>query len=61
MTERSFIMNEFMDEESGVGELLVKITEENQLRKVLALLDDCKDLDEAKAKVRALLDEKAGA
>lgn len=54
-------MNEFMDEESGVGELLVKITEENQLRKVLALLDDCKDLDEAKAKVRALLDEKAGA
>lgn len=49
-------MDEFIDEESGIGELLVRITEENQLRKVLDLLNNCKDLDEAKEKVKALLD-----
>lgn len=53
---KELIMDEFIDEESGIGELLVRITEENQLRKVLDLLNNCKDLDEAKEKVKALLD-----
>jgi hypothetical protein len=44
-----------MDEEMNVGEILVEKTEENQTRKILEILNSCKDLEEAKEKVRALL------
>ncbi len=44
-----------MDEEAMVAELLVKVAEENQTRKILELLNNCEDLDEAKEKTRALI------
>ena len=44
-----------MNEEMNTGELLVQVTEENQTRKILEILNGCKDLDKAKEKVRALL------
>jgi hypothetical protein len=44
-----------MDEELNVGELLKETAEENQTRKILEILNECKDLEEAKEKVRALL------
>ncbi len=44
-----------MDEETDIGELLIKVVEENQTRKVLEILNDCKNLEEAKEKVKALL------
>lgn len=44
-----------MDEEMNVGEILVEKTEENQTRKILEILNDCKDLEEAK--VKALLNK----
>ena len=46
---------ENMDEEMNVGELLKETAEENQTRKILEILNECKDLEEAKEKVRALL------
>ncbi|MCD7827219.1 MAG: protein phosphatase [Clostridiales bacterium] len=46
-----------MEEEEYLGELLVAVAEENQTRKVLAIINECKDLEEAKAKVKALLNE----
>lgn len=46
-----------MLEEMNTGELLVKVTEENQTRKILEILNECKDLDEAKEKVKALLNK----
>lgn len=39
-----------MEEEMNVGELLKAVVEENQTRKFLELLNECKDLDEAKEK-----------
>lgn len=44
-----------MDEEMNVGELLLKTAEENQTRKILEILNNCKDLEEAKEKIKALL------
>ena len=44
-----------MDEEMNVGELLKETAEENQTRKILEILNECKGLEEAKEKVRALL------
>ena len=44
-----------MDEELNVGELLKETAEENQTRKILEILNESKDLEEAKEKVRALL------
>ena len=44
-----------MDEEMNVGELLKETAEENQTRKILEILNECKDLEEAKEKGRALL------
>lgn len=44
-----------MDEEMNVGELLKETAEENQTRKILDILNECKDIEEAKEKVRALL------
>lgn len=46
-----------MDEEMNVGELLKETAEENQTRKILELLRKSKDLDEAIAKVEALLEK----
>lgn len=44
-----------MNEEMNVGELLKETAEENQTRKILEIMNECKDLEEAKEKVRALL------
>lgn len=44
-----------MDEEMNLGELLLKTAEENQTRKILEILNNCKDLEEAKEKIKALL------
>lgn len=46
-----------MDEMSNVGELLVKETQENQIRKILEILNDSQNLEEAKEKVKALLNK----
>lgn len=47
-----------MDEEmSNVGELLVEKAEENQTRKILEILNTCKDLEDAKEKLKALLNK----
>lgn len=46
-----------MDEDMNVGELLKQTAEENQTRKILEILNECKNLEEAKEKVRALLDK----
>lgn len=43
------------NEEMNLAELLKETTEENQTRKILAILEECKDLDEAKEKIKALL------
>lgn len=42
-------------EEDEVVEALVKLCQENQTRKILALLKESADLEEAVAKVNALL------
>lgn len=47
-----------MDEEMNVGELLKQTAEENQTRKILEILNECKDLEEAKEKIKALLENK---
>ncbi len=44
-----------MVEDMNLGELLKETTEENQTRKILAILNESKDLEEAKEKVKALL------
>lgn len=44
-----------MNEEVNVSELLKQVAEENQTRKILEILNECKDLEEAKAKIKALL------
>ena len=46
-----------MEEEMNVGELLKQTAEENQTRKILEILNNCKDLEEAKEKVKALLNK----
>ena len=46
-----------MDEDMNVGELLKQTAEENQTRKILEILNECKDLAEAKEKIRALLNK----
>lgn len=44
-----------MDEDMNLGELLKDIAEENQTRKILEILNECKDIEEAREKVKALL------
>ncbi len=44
-----------MEDEMNTSELLVKVAEENQTRKILELLNESKDLEEAKKKIKALL------
>lgn len=39
------------------AELFKQVTEDNQTRKILEILNEVKDLEEAKEKVRALLSE----
>lgn len=46
-----------MDEEMSVAEILIAKTEENQTRKVLEILNSCKDLEEAKDQVKSLLNK----
>lgn len=46
-----------MDEEMNTSELLKEVVEENQTRKILEILNDCKDIEEAKEKVKALLNK----
>lgn len=45
------------DEMSNVGELLVEKAEENQTRKILEILNTSSNLEEAKEKVKALLNK----
>lgn len=44
-------------DDMNLGEILKEVAEENQTRKVLELLNESKDLEEAKAKVKSLLDK----
>lgn len=44
-------------DEMNIGEMLREVTEENQTRKILEIVENCKDLDEAKEKIRALLNK----
>lgn len=39
----------------NVSQLLKEVTEENQTRKILEILNQSKDLEDAKEKVKALL------
>ena len=48
---------ESMDEEMNTSELLKEVAEENQTRKILEILNESKDLAEAKEKVKALLNK----
>ena len=48
---------EFKMDEMNLSELFKSTVEENQTRKILELLNECKDLAEAKAKVKALLNK----
>ena len=42
-------------EDMNLNELFKIVTEENQTRKILEILNESKDLEEAKQKVKALL------
>lgn len=44
-----------MNEDLNVGEILKEVAEENQTRKILEIIKECKDLAEAIEKVKALL------
>lgn len=46
-----------MDEEMNASELVRELAEENQTRKILEILNECKDIEEAKKKVKALLNK----
>lgn len=46
-----------MEEEMNVGELLKETAEENQTRKILEILNECNDIEEAKERVKALLNK----
>ena len=48
---------ESMNKEMNTSELLKEVTEENQTRKNLEILNESKDLAEAKEKVKALLNK----
>lgn len=45
------------DEMGNMSELLKETAEDNQTRKILLLLNECKDIEEAKEKVKALLNK----
>ena len=46
-----------MEDDMNLGEMLRELAEENQTRKILEIIDECKDLDEAKEKIKALLNK----
>lgn len=46
-----------MDEEMNISEMLRELSEENQTRKILEILNECKDLEEAKEKIKSLLNK----
>ena len=46
-----------MNEEMNICELLKEVVEENQTRKILEILNQSKDLEEAKENVKALLNK----
>lgn len=46
-----------MDEEMSVAELLVQKAEENQTRKILDILNETKDIEDAKENVKTLLNK----
>ena len=46
-----------MEEDMSLGEQLRDLAEENQTRKILEILNTCETLEEAKEKVKALLNK----
>ncbi|MCD8082329.1 MAG: protein phosphatase [Clostridiales bacterium] len=54
-------MNEELDMDKNMDEVVVELkarkTGKNQIRKILEILNDCKDLDEAKKIVTAMLEK----
>ncbi len=44
-------------EEEQTTEMLVQLSKENQTRKILSMLMECKDLEEAISKIKGLLNE----
>lgn len=46
---------EKMNKEMNLSELFKEVTEENTIRKILMILENCKDLEEAKEKIKDLL------
>lgn len=46
-----------MGEEMNVSELLKEVAEENQTRKILAIIKESKSLEEAEKKIEALLEK----
>ena len=46
-----------MEEEMNASEMIKALAEENQTRKILEILNECESLEEAKKKVKALLNK----
>ena len=46
-----------MDEEMNACEMIKELAEENQTRKILEILEKCNDIEEAKEKIKALLNK----
>ncbi len=46
-----------MEDDMNLGEQLRELAEENQTRKILDIIRECKTLEEAVEKVRALLNK----
>ena len=44
-----------MYEDMNASEIIKQLSEENQTRKILEILNESKDLEEAKEKIKALL------
>lgn len=44
-------------DEMNLCEAFERKVEENEIRKILEILNECKDLDEAKSKIKALLNK----
>lgn len=44
-------------DDMNLGEILKEVAEENQTRKILELLNESKDLEEAREKVKSLLEK----
>ena len=46
-----------MNDDMNASEVIKDLAEENQTRKILDILNECKTLEEAKKKIRALLNK----